>query len=94
MTYFANTVRTRLTVFRVQIGWTQVGYILLQYTETYICSGMGLSTLQVRPHQMKAWRTPVSLEETLVRDETQTTEHAFPEEPKPVLFVSAQSHDF
>lgn len=37
---------------------------------------------------MKAWRTPVSLGETLGEDELQTTEHNFLEEPKPVLFVS------
>lgn len=55
---------------------------------------MGFSTLQVRPHQMKAWRTPVSLGKTLDGDEMQTIEHAFPEEPKPVLFVSPQTHDF
>lgn len=43
---------------------------------------------------MKAWRTPVSLGKTLDGDEMQTIEHAFPEEPKPVLFVSPQTHDF
>lgn len=43
---------------------------------------------------MKAQRAPVSLGETLDGDEMQTTEHAFPKESKPILFVSPQSHDF